>query len=56
MKEKSQSCLRLSSTIFVLRKRGYNIKTVKKDIKNRYGTISNIGIYHLAKEIDKCET
>jgi len=49
---KLYGCLRLSSTIFVLRSRNYNIKTVKKDIKNRYGTTSNIGIYYLEESTE----
>ncbi len=40
-------CLRLSSIIFHLRRKGYNIVTEQKNIKNRYGDTSSIGVYHL---------
>lgn len=38
---------RLSATVFNLRNKGYNIVTVPKKAKNRYGVNTNFGEYRL---------
>ena len=47
---------RLSDRIFTLRKKGYNIITNNKKVKNRYGTNVNIAVYTLEENGDKNET
>ena len=42
---------RLSSVIFELRKRGYEITSEIKPFKSKYGTISNYAIYHLKEGV-----
>ena len=42
---------RLSSIIFVLRKKGFGIETEMVQGKNRYGHIINYAIYRLTKDI-----
>lgn len=42
---------RLSSIIFVLRKKGFGIETEMVQGKNRYGHITNYAIYRLTKDI-----
>ena len=41
---------RLGSVVFVLRKRGYDIRTELKPFVSKYGTKSNYAIYHLVGE------
>lgn len=41
---------RLSSVIFVLRKRGYEIISEMKPFTSKYGIKSNFAIYHLVNE------
>ncbi len=43
---------RLSGIIYVLKERGYGIETELKEVKNRYGHITRIAVYHLVKDID----
>ena len=44
---------RLSSIIFVLRNKGFEIRTEEKTCKNRFGTISNYAVYYLEKDIEE---
>ena len=44
---------RLSSIIFVLRNRGFEIRTEEKFCKNRFGTTSNYAVYYLEKDIEE---
>lgn len=41
---------RLSSVIYSLRKRGYDISSEIVPFKSKYGIISNYAIYHLVSE------
>lgn len=41
---------RLSSVIYILRKRGYEIKSELKPFTSKYGIKSNFAIYHLVGE------
>ena len=42
--------LRLGAIIFNLRKEGYNISTRIEHSPNRYGNVSNYGVYKLIEE------
>lgn len=46
------SATRLSGIIFILRNKGFVIRTEIKTVKNRYGGTSNIAVYHLEKDGD----
>lgn len=42
---------RLSSIIFILRDKGFEIETEMVQSKNRYGNISRYAVYHLTKDL-----
>lgn len=44
---------RLSAKIFDLRRKGYNIASVGKEVKNRYGDTCHVAEYILMKDIIK---
>lgn len=46
---------RLSGIIYVLKERGFKIETELKEVKNRYGHITRIAIYHLIKDVHEEE-
>lgn len=41
---------RLSAIIYNLRNRGYNITTIYKSAKNRYGDVVGYGVYELKEK------
>lgn len=43
---------RLSGIIYVLKERGFGIETELREVKNRYGHITRVAVYHLVKDID----
>lgn len=43
---------RLSGIIYVLKERGFGIETELVEVKNRYGHITRVAVYHLVKDID----
>ena len=46
---------RLSGIIYVLKERGFGIETELREIKNRYGHITRIAVYHLIKDLEEQE-
>ncbi len=44
---------RLSSIIYALRNKGFEIITEEKTCKNRFGTTTNYAVYHLIKDIEE---
>lgn len=46
---------RLSGIIYVLKERGFEIETELVEVKNRYGHITRIAVYHLIKDIQEQE-
>lgn len=46
---------RLSGVIYVLREKGFVIKTEIKCGKNRYGHVNNYAVYHLIKDFKEVE-
>lgn len=43
---------RLSSIIYVLRGKGFGIRTEEKSCKNRFGTISTYAVYYLERDVE----
>lgn len=41
---------RLSAIIYLLRKNGYNVSSVYKTAKNRYGELTSFAVYKLENE------
>ncbi len=52
---KRYGATRLSSIIYVLKERGFGIETELREIKNRYGHITRIAVYHLIKDLEEQE-
>lgn len=46
---------RLSGIIYVLKERGFGIETELREVKNRYGHITRIAVYHLIKDLEEQE-
>ena len=49
---KKYGATRLSGIIYVLKERGFGIETELVEVKNRYGHITRVAVYHLVKDID----
>lgn len=52
---KRYGATRLSGIIFVLKERGFGIETELREVKNRYGHITRIAVYHLIKDLEEQE-
>ncbi len=52
---KRYGATRLSGIIYVLKERGFGIETELREIKNRYGHITRIAVYHLIKDLEEQE-
>lgn len=52
---KRYGATRLSGIIFVLKERGFEIETELREVKNRYGHITRIAVYHLIKDLEEQE-
>ena len=52
---KRYDATRLSGIIYVLKERGFGIETELVEVKNRYGHITRIAVYHLIKDIQEEE-
>ncbi len=52
---KRYGATRLSGIIYVLKERGFEIETELVEVKNRYGHITRIAVYHLIKDIQEQE-
>lgn len=52
---KQYGATRLSGIIFVLKERGFGIETELREVKNRYGHITRIAVYHLIKDVEEQE-
>ncbi len=52
---KKYGATRLSGIIYVLKDRGFEIETELVEVKNRYGHITRIAVYHLIKDIKEQE-
>lgn len=52
---KRYGATRLSGIIYVLKERGFGIETELVEVKNRYGHITRIAVYHLIKDIQEEE-
>lgn len=50
---KRYGATRLSGIIYVLKERGFGIETELVEVKNRYGHITRIEVYHLIKDIQE---
>mgnify|MGYP006073036301 CR=1 FL=1 len=46
---------RLSGIIYILKERGFDIETELLEVKNRYGHVTRIAVYHLVKDITEQE-
>lgn len=47
---KTYGVTRLSGIIYYLKKQGYNIKSISKTVKTRYGATTVVSEYYLASE------
>lgn len=52
---KRYGATRLSGIIYVLKERGFEIETELVEVKNRYGHITRIAVYHLIKDLEEQE-
>lgn len=52
---KRYGATRLSGIIYVLKERGFGIETELVEVKNRYGHITRIAVYHFIKDIQEEE-
>ena len=52
---KRYGATRLSGIIYVLKERGFGIETELKEVKNRYGHITRVAVYHLIKDLEEQE-